>query len=153
MVDLFELKVIEDPSYDDVYGMTQAIYAAKGVDYRTQVGAFVAGIGGSNNWKEPGGYRPHAETDALLTCAKVGISTAGETLYAPWASCVECAQDIISAGISRVVVSQGAMNSTPDDWVPKVEAGLDMLMDAGIKVEMMKPQGFTITMRDEEVEV
>lgn len=153
MLDLLDIDIIEDPSYDDVYGMTQAVYAAQGVDYRTQVGAFIAGIQGSNDWVRGADFRSHAETTALLICARVGMSTAGETLYAPWAACTECAKAIITAGVGRVVVSRGAMEATPDDWSANVEAGLNMLRDAGIRVEMMNPIGMTIRMRDQEVEV
>lgn len=150
---LMDITIIQDANYDDVYGMTQAVYAAREVDYRTQVGAFVDGIAGSNKFVESAGFRPHAETTALLNCARLGIPTQGSTLYAPWAACPSCAQSIITAGITRVVISRTAMEATPEDWIDRVNTGLGMLLDAGITVEMMQPIGMKITMRGQEVEV
>ncbi len=150
---LMDIELIENPTYDDVYGMTQAVYAAREVDYRTQVGAFIQGIQGSNKWVESGGFRPHAETTALLQCARLGIPTQGSTLYAPWAACPSCAEAIISAGVTRVVVSRTVMEATPNEWEDKVQNGLNMLLDAGVVIEMINPIGMTITVRDQEVEV
>jgi deoxycytidylate deaminase len=45
----------------------------------------------------------HAEMDALLSCARTGISTRGATLYATTFPCHNCAKHIVAAGIRRVV--------------------------------------------------
>lgn len=45
----------------------------------------------------------HAEMDAMLSCARVGISTCGATLYATTFPCHNCAKHIVAAGIARVV--------------------------------------------------
>lgn len=45
----------------------------------------------------------HAEMDALLACARNGISCHGATLYSTTFPCHNCAKHIISAGIKRVV--------------------------------------------------
>lgn len=153
MIEAMNITNIETAMYDDVFGMTQAIYAAQESDHRTQVGAYISGIQGSNSTCKTSGGRPHAETTALLNCARMGISTRGETLYAPWAACPDCAQSIITAGVSRVVVNQGAMDATPEDWRPQVENGLNMLIDAGVTVEVMQPIGMYINIRGQKVEV
>lgn len=45
----------------------------------------------------------HAEMEALLSCARNGISTRGATLYCTTFPCHNCAKHIIAAGITRVV--------------------------------------------------
>jgi len=45
----------------------------------------------------------HAEMEALLSCARNGISTNGATLYCTTFPCHNCAKHIIAAGIERVV--------------------------------------------------
>ncbi|AVV35666.1 cytidine deaminase [Halomonas sp. SF2003] len=45
----------------------------------------------------------HAEMDALISCAREGFSTKGNTLYCTTFPCHNCAKHIIASGIKRVV--------------------------------------------------
>ena len=45
----------------------------------------------------------HAESNAIMKCAKDGISTKDATLYITHSPCIDCAKLIIQAGIKRVV--------------------------------------------------
>lgn len=45
----------------------------------------------------------HAEMEAILSCARAGISCTGSTLYCTTFPCHNCAKHIIAAGIERVV--------------------------------------------------
>jgi cytidine deaminase len=45
----------------------------------------------------------HAEMEAILSCARVGVSTMGALLYCTTFPCHNCAKHIIDAGITRVV--------------------------------------------------
>jgi deoxycytidylate deaminase len=45
----------------------------------------------------------HAEMEAILSCARVGISTRNCTLYSTTLPCHNCAKHIIASGIKRVV--------------------------------------------------
>lgn len=45
----------------------------------------------------------HAEMEALLSCARIGISTLSASLYCTTFPCHNCAKHIIDAGITRVV--------------------------------------------------
>jgi len=45
----------------------------------------------------------HAEENAIVQAAKIGISTDGSTLYCRMTPCYTCAKMIINAGIKRVV--------------------------------------------------
>lgn len=67
----------------------------------------------------------HAESNAILKCAKYGRSTDGSTLYITHSPCIECAKLIIQAGIIRVVYLE--------DY--KKSEGLELLKRVGIKIE------------------
>ncbi|WP_419084904.1 deoxycytidylate deaminase [Ruminococcus sp.] len=58
----------------------------------------------------------HAEQNALLQAAKLGISVDGSTLYCTHQPCSICAKQIINAGIKRVVYLEGY----PDDFALKL---------------------------------
>ena len=45
----------------------------------------------------------HAEMEAMLSCARIGITTVGASLYCTTFPCHNCAKHIIDAGITRVV--------------------------------------------------
>ena len=45
----------------------------------------------------------HAEMEALLSCARLGISTSKTTLYTTTFPCHNCAKHMIAAGVERVV--------------------------------------------------
>jgi len=49
------------------------------------------------------GRAVHAEMEALLACARTGVSAKGATLYCTTFPCHNCAKHIIAAGIHRVV--------------------------------------------------
>ncbi|HUH64397.1 MAG TPA: anti-phage dCTP deaminase [Terracidiphilus sp.] len=49
------------------------------------------------------GRAVHAEMDALLTCARSGVSPVGGTLYTTTFPCHNCTRHIIAAGIERVI--------------------------------------------------
>lgn len=70
-------------------------------------------------------YVLHAESNAILKCAKYGKSTKDSTLYITHAPCIDCAKLIIQAGISRVVYLEDYKNSD----------GINLLKNVDIKVE------------------
>ncbi len=45
----------------------------------------------------------HAETNAIVQAARIGVSLLGATLYCRMTPCTVCARSIIGAGIRRVV--------------------------------------------------
>ncbi|MFH1789188.1 MAG: cytidine/deoxycytidylate deaminase family protein [Candidatus Altiarchaeota archaeon] len=48
----------------------------------------------------------HAEENAIVHAAKVGVSVDGATIYTKMTPCYNCAKMIINAGISRVVADK-----------------------------------------------
>ena len=71
-------------------------------------------------------YAVHAEQNAIIQAAKMGISLEGATLYVTHQPCVICTRIIINSGIKRVVYKNGY----PDEFA------LDMFSQS--KVEIIK---------------
>lgn len=70
-------------------------------------------------------FAVHAEQNAIIQAARLGISIDKATLYCTHQPCVICAKMIINAGISRVVYEHGY----PDEF------SLQLFEEANIKVE------------------
>ncbi len=70
----------------------------------------------------------HAEQNAIIQAAHLGLSIAGGTLYCTNQPCVICAKMIINAGIERIVIRDGY----PD------ELAQNMLREAGLNVELLE---------------
>ena len=75
-------------------------------------------------------YACHAEQNAILQAAKLGISIDGATLYCTHQPCVLCAKMIVNAGIKRVVYQEGY----PDDF------SLEILRESGVELERYEPK-------------
>lgn len=58
----------------------------------------------------------HAEMEALLACARKGVSTKGATIYCTTFPCHNCAKHIIAAGIERVVFVEPYLKSKAFDF-------------------------------------
>ena len=71
----------------------------------------------------------HAEQNAIIQAAKIGVSTQGATMYVTLQPCVICAKMAINAGIKKIVYK----GDYPD------ELSLNMLSEA--KVELIKVGG------------
>lgn len=72
----------------------------------------------------------HAEQNAIIQAACLGVSIEGATLYCTTQPCVICTKMLINAGIKRVVISE----SYPDELAEK------MIKEAGIQVDIFKAE-------------
>ena len=70
-------------------------------------------------------YATHAEQNAIIQVARLGISTEGATLYCTHQPCTMCAKMIVNAGIVRVVYEQGY----PDPFA------VEILTEGGVALE------------------
>ena len=70
-------------------------------------------------------YAVHAEQNAIIQAAKLGITLEGATLYCTHQPCSMCSRMIINSGIVRVVYEQGY----PDEF------SLRLFKEAGILLE------------------
>lgn len=75
-------------------------------------------------------YATHAEQNAIIQAAKMGICIDGATLYCTHQPCAICTKMIINSGIKRVVYQHGY----PDDF------SLELLAEAGVLIEKFDPQ-------------
>ena len=76
-------------------------------------------------------YAAHAEQNAILQAAKLGISIDGATLYCTHQPCSICAKMIVNAGIRRVVYEQGY----PDPFT------LEIFGETGVNLEKYGEDG------------
>ena len=78
----------------------------------------------NDNW-ETNWYTIHAESNAILKCARWGHSCDGATLYLTHSPCKDCSKSILQSGIKRVVYIE--------DY--KDLEGVNFLINSGIQVE------------------
>jgi len=72
----------------------------------------------------------HAEANAIVQCARHGVSPIGGTIYSTFFPCVQCALMIIQAGISRAV-SPG-LGPGDEHWVESIEKSQALFTEAGV---------------------
>ncbi len=70
-------------------------------------------------------YAIHAEQNAIIQAAKLGVSIDKATLYCTHQPCVICAKMIINAGIERVVFQEGY----PDSFA------MEIFDEANVRIE------------------
>ena len=71
----------------------------------------------------------HAEQNALLQAAMIGVPCEGSTIYVTCQPCNACAKMVINAGIRRVVFSEA---------YPLNETATRMLNEAGVELVRLK---------------
>jgi dCMP deaminase len=92
-------------------------------------------------WERPAKYyfAEHAERNAILNAARHGHRTEGCTLYVNGLPCADCARAMIQAGIVRVVCLDLA-SDVAARWQESHGAGVVMLAEAGVKVDVIKAE-------------
>ena len=70
-------------------------------------------------------YAVHAEQNAIVQAARLGVNVNGATLYCTHQPCVICAKIIINAGIKRVVYKHGY----PDEFSLALFAAADVAVE------------------------
>ena len=77
----------------------------------------------------------HAEENAIMHAARIGISLKSNTAYVTWPPCSRCTRSLIQAGISEVVYPAGI--DIPERWEEDLEIALGMMEEAGISVKQV----------------
>ena len=75
-------------------------------------------------------YAIHAEQNAIIQAARLGVSVEGATMYCSYSPCAICAKMMINAGIKRSVY----LEEYPDEFSGK------LLADAGVSLEKFMGQ-------------
>lgn len=102
-------------------------------DRRIMAGGYNGSISGGEHCIDHGCYvvdnhcvrTVHAEMNALLQCAKYGITVGGADLYVTHFPCLPCTKSIIQAGISRLYYAQDYKNNA---------YAIELLNKAGIEI-------------------
>ncbi|MEK3975567.1 MULTISPECIES: ComE operon protein 2 [unclassified Psychrobacillus] len=102
-------------------------------DRRIMAGGYNGSISGGEHCIDHGCYvvdnhcvrTVHAEMNALLQCAKYGITVGGADLYVTHFPCLPCTKSIIQAGISRLYYAQDYKNN---------DYAIELLNKAGVDV-------------------
>ena len=74
----------------------------------------------------------HAEENAIMHAARIGVSLKGSTAYVTWPPCSRCARSLIQAGIQEIVYPK--TDGIPERWVEDFNISNGMLLEEGIHV-------------------
>jgi dCMP deaminase len=77
----------------------------------------------------------HAEMNAIIQCARNGVSPVGATLYSSFSPCIHCTLSIVQAGIQRVVTRSVALGD--DHWNESIELSISMFAEVGIEYTVL----------------
>lgn len=137
--------------WDTYFSKMAALVASKSKDRSTKVGAVI--VGPDNELRSSGynGYprlvsddidgshdRPkrllrtvHAEANAIVAAARVGIPTKDCRIYVTHWPCAECTKLIIQAGINEVIAPKPS-DELYQRWKDSMDAGLEMFNEAKV---------------------
>jgi dCMP deaminase len=74
----------------------------------------------------------HAEENAIMHAARIGLALKGCTAYVTWPPCTRCARSLIQAGVEQVVFP-GPIE-IPERWVDDFEVSSAMFEEAKVSV-------------------
>ncbi len=74
----------------------------------------------------------HAEENAIMHAARIGISLKGTTAYVTWPPCSRCTRSLIQAGVSEVIYPKDL--DIPERWQKDFDIASGMMNEAGIIV-------------------
>ena len=75
----------------------------------------------------------HAEENAIMHAARIGISLKGCTAYVTWPPCTRCARSLSQAGVSTIVYPENI--EIPERWMDDFNLSLNMLKEAKISLK------------------
>lgn len=143
---------------DNYYMVVANAIATASKDESTKLGAVIVGKGGeirstgynsfprgidddvSERQERPLKYKwfCHAEANAIANAARCGVAIEGCRIYCQWLPCPTCAQLIIGAGITGIVVDSFTV---PERWQGDMRISVTMLGEAGIDMRLVGALG------------
>ena len=73
----------------------------------------------------------HAELNAIVQCARNGVSPLGCTMYSTFSPCVQCSLAIIQAGLAEVITFETAA-SGDEHWQRSTDLAKSLFDEAGV---------------------
>ena len=74
----------------------------------------------------------HAEENAIMHAARIGLSLKGAIAYVTWPPCSRCARSLIQAGVKEVVYPEKV--EIPERWAEDFDIATGMMKEAGVHV-------------------
>ena len=74
----------------------------------------------------------HAEENAIMHAARIGISLKECKAYVTWPPCTRCARSLIQAGITEVIYPKSV--DIPERWATDFDLSLNMFKEAKVKI-------------------
>ncbi len=74
----------------------------------------------------------HAEENAIMHAARIGLSLKGCTAFVTWPPCTRCARSLIQAGVIEVVYPNEC--EVPERWLEDFETSTQMMNEAGLRI-------------------
>ncbi len=79
----------------------------------------------------------HAEMNAIIQCARNGVSPVGATIYSSFSPCIHCSLSIVQAGIKRVVTRSIARGD--EHWNDSIDKSVVLFEEVGIEYLVLEP--------------
>lgn len=85
-------------------------------------------------------YYEHAERNAILNAARMGIRTEGCTMYTPGLPCADCCRAIIQSGIKKLIFdwrwdAEARLNTESNQkWLESCSYSKNMFSESGVEV-------------------
>ena len=77
----------------------------------------------------------HAEENAIMHAARIGLSLKGCTAYVTWPPCTRCARSLIQAGVVEVVYPEEI--EVPERWMADFDMSTNMMSEAGLNIRQV----------------
>jgi dCMP deaminase len=74
----------------------------------------------------------HAEENAIMHAARIGVSLKGSTAYVTWPPCSRCARSLIQSGIKEIIYP--TPGEIPERWIEDFNISNGMIKEAGVIV-------------------
>jgi dCMP deaminase len=74
----------------------------------------------------------HAEENAIMHAARIGVALKGCVAYVTWPPCTRCARSLVQAGVGEVAYPAGL--AIPERWRADFELSMSLLREAGVLI-------------------
>ena len=74
----------------------------------------------------------HAEENAIMHAARIGVSLKGSTAYVTWPPCSRCTRSLIQSGIKEIIYP--TPGEIPERWIEDFNISNSMISEAGVIV-------------------
>jgi dCMP deaminase len=141
------------PSWDEWFMKQVYLVAEKSRDPCTKIGAVLvkdkhiisSGFNGFPIGVEDLPYRyndreikysfvVHSEHNAILSCARFGISSLNSTLYTNGMPCNSCMKSIIQGGIKEIIIHKQWPEMTHSNWIESIRISKVMMNESKINL-------------------